>query len=111
MTKTPSKKKPEKKNSNDLDFKAELRVNEGANVAVLHSEPFKKELSWLEFDLDTKRLTFVMDDGDMRDFGIMIPDQYARDMQNAHQVLMVQTDEKTDEPMSGQYFPLIIHRA
>jgi len=112
MTAKSSKKRPSRKEGgNDAEFEAELVVNEGANVAVFHKTPFEQDLSWLEFDLDTKRLTFVLADGDVRNFGILIPDDFSRDMQNAHQVLMVHKDEKTDEPLSGQYFPLIIHRA
>jgi hypothetical protein len=31
-------------------------------------------------------------------------------MQNAFQVMMVQMDEETGQPVSGDYFPLIVHR-
>ncbi len=94
----------------DPGFKIDLVVNEGAKVAVFHNKPFKKPLSWLEFNLGTKQLDFVMDDGDIRNFGTKIPEDFATDMQNAHVVLMVLMDEETKEPDSGQYFPLIIHR-
>jgi len=94
----------------DPDFKVDLVVNEGAKVAVFHNKPFNKSLSWLEFNLDTRHLDFIMDDGDIRNFGTEVPEDFAKDMQNAHMVLMVLMDEEKKEPDSGQYFPLIIHR-
>lgn len=94
----------------DQEFKIDLVVNEGAKVAVFHNKPFRKDLSWLEFDLDDSRLDFVMDDGDIRNFGVSVPRNFSREMQNAHQVLMVLMDEKAGEPLNGGYFPLIIHR-
>lgn len=104
------KEKPVASEVDDKGFKVELVVNEGAKVAVFHNKPFRKKLSWLEFDLDSRDLSFVMNDGDMRNFGVKVPEDFARDMQNAYQVLMVHKDEKTGEPLSGDYFPIIIHR-
>ncbi len=94
----------------DPSFKIDIVVNEGAKVAVFHNKPFRKDLSWLEFDLDESRLEFVMEDGDLRNFGTPIPKHFAKEMQNAHQVLMVLMDEDAGEPVAGGYFPLIIHR-
>lgn len=93
-----------------LDLKAELIVNDRAEAMVLHDKPFDKELSWLEYDLDTSRLEFIMEDGDVRDFGLPVDPQLAKYMQNAHQVLMVLVDEKTKEHEEEGYLPLIIHR-
>src|SRR5690606_16966804 len=94
----------------DPNFKVDLVVNEGAKVAVFHNKPFQRPLSWLEFNLGTRDLDFIMDDGDIRNFGTKVPEPFARDMQNAYQVLMVLMDEETGEPDSSQWFPLIIHR-
>ncbi|PJB69971.1 MAG: hypothetical protein CO093_09120 [Alphaproteobacteria bacterium CG_4_9_14_3_um_filter_47_13] len=105
---TPSKSKYNE--VGDPDFKVDLVVNEGAKVAVFHNKPFQSDLSWLEFNLDTRSLDFIMDDGDVRNFGTTVPEEFAKDMQNAHVVLMVLMNEKTKDPDSGQYFPLIIHR-
>lgn len=94
----------------NVDFRVDLVINDKAEVFVFHALPFKKRLSWLEFNLDNKNLDFIMNDGDVRNFGAKVEDHFAKHMQNAFQVMMVQLDEKTGEPMSGQYFPLIIHR-
>lgn len=95
----------------DGDMKVELVVNDRAEAAVLHNKPFTKKLSWLEFDLDSNRLDFVMNDGDIRNFGIPVHPNLAKYMQNAFQVLMVEVDEKTGNRDKEHYMPLIIHRA
>lgn len=95
---------------NDPDFKVDLVINDTAEVYVFHNKPFRKKLSWLEFDLGTNNLDFVMNDGDVRNFGAKVPGHLARHMQNAYQVMMVLMDEKSGQPVSGDYFPLIIHR-
>lgn len=94
----------------DPTFKVDIVVNDIGKVAVYHSKPFRKKLAWLEFDLETCRMAFIMDDGDARDFGTPVPGTLAKNMQNAHQVLMVLLDE-AGQPKVGQYYPLIVHRA
>ena len=95
----------------DEDVEVELVVNERAEAMIMHSKPFSKKLSWLEDDLDTNKLDLIMNDGDIRDFGIPVHPNLAKYLQNAFQVLMVLMDEKTGEPEEGDYFPLIIHRS
>jgi hypothetical protein len=94
----------------DPDFKINLAVNNEARVLVFHNRHFRKKLSWLEFDLNRNRLDFVMNDGDVRNFGIPVAPDMAKYMQNAFQVMMVLMNEETGEPEGGNYFPLIIHR-
>jgi len=95
----------------DMDMKVEFLVNDRAEATVLHDKPFSKKLSWLEYDLDSSKLEFILEDGDVRNFGIPVHPKLAKYMQNAYQVLMIQMDEKTGEPLDGGYYPLIIHRA
>ncbi len=102
---------PDTKKVQKVDFKVELVVNDTAEVSLFHSKPFNKPLSWVEFDLGTNNLDFILDDGDVRNFGLKVPEKLAKHMQNAFQVMMVQMDADTGKPVSGQYFPLIIHRA
>jgi len=92
------------------DVKLELVVNEKAEAFVFHNKAFRKRLSWLEYDLDGSRLDFIMNDGDIRNFGIAVDPRLSKHLQNAFQVLLVQMDEKTGQPVEGEYFPLIIHR-
>lgn len=95
----------------DPNFKIDLIINDTAEVYVFHNKPFTKKLSWLEFDLDDSRLDFIMNDGDLRNFGAKVPEHLSKHMHNAYQVMMVLMDEETGQPKSGGYFPLIVHRA
>ena len=88
----------------------EVAVNEDAQVFVLYNKPIKSPISWLEFDLGTNRLEFVTDEGEQKYIGLPIHPSLAKNMQNAHQVLMVLTDEATGEALEGEYLPLILHR-
>jgi len=92
-------------------MKVELIVNEVAEAFVYHDGPFKKDLSWLEYDLDSHRLDFIMDDGDMRNFGIPVNPQLEKYLQNSFQVLVVQMDMLEKKEVTKNYYPLIIHRA
>lgn len=95
----------------DPDFKMNLAINDQANVLVFHTKQFRKKLSWLEFDLNTNKLDFVLNDGDVRNFGILVDPALKKYMQNSFQVLMVLTNPTTGEAIEGNYFPLVIHRA
>ena len=93
-----------------VNFKVDLVVNDTAEVYVFHSKPFDRQLAWLEFNMDTNDLDFIMDDGAVRSFGTKVPDHLSKHMDNAFQVMMVQMDEESGQPVSGDYFPLIIHK-
>ncbi len=94
----------------DPEFKINLVINEGAKIAVFHNKPFRTKIAWLEYDLDEDRLEFVLGDGKIRNFGGKMPSEYQKAMQNAHQILIVQMNEETGEPIGGNYYPLILHK-
>ena len=87
----------------------EVAIKEDNRVVLFYDRPFKKEISWFEFDLRTNKLDFVIDNGDVRDLGLPLSKDVAKYMQNTHQILMVVIDFKTGEAQEGSYVPLIIH--
>jgi len=89
----------------------EVAIKEDGRVVLFHNKLFKNELSWLEFDLSTNELDFVLDDGEIRDLGLPLKQEVAKHMQNSHQILMVLLDDKTGEAKEGNYIPLIIHQS
>lgn len=95
----------------EQEMKVELVINDRAEAFIFHNKPFKRQVSWIEYDLDTNKLDFVMNDGDTRNFGLLVKRDMSKYLQNAFQILVVLTDDKTGEPVEGEYFPLIIHRA
>ena len=88
----------------------EVAIGDDGRVVVFHSHPFKKDISWFEFDLETNKLDFVLDNGDIRDIGLPLSQDVAKHMQNSHQILMVLMDLETGQAKEGNYVPLMIHR-
>lgn len=111
---------PEKQFGNVLDFvnnpegsgkfQLEISVMKDGKVAVFHNKPFKKEVSWLEYDISANRLDFVMDDGDVRNIGFPVKPSIAKNMQNTHQILMILLDHETGKALEGFYIPLMLHK-
>ena len=93
---------------NDLDI--EVGVNEAGRVVVFHNRVFKNDIAWFEFDLETRKLDFILDDGAIRDIGLPLDPQITKYMHNAHQILMVLVDAETKDHKEGHYVPLIIHK-
>jgi hypothetical protein len=100
---------------NDVDennhLEIEVAIKEDGKVVVFHNRTFKKEIAWFEFDLETNKLDFVLDDGDIRDVGVSLHDAVAKHMQNSHQILTVFLDNDSGDAVEGNYIPLIIHRS
>lgn len=94
----------------DPGFKIDLVINDVAEVYMFFNRPFPADISWLEFDMNAGNLDIVMEGGDRRNFGAKVPEKFARHIQNAFQVMMVQVDEETGKPIAGDYFPLFIHK-
>ncbi len=88
----------------------EVAIKEDGKVVLFHNKPFKNELSWLEFNLGTNELDFILDNGEIRDVGLPLTQNVAKHMQNSHQVLMVLLDDDTGEAKEGNYIPLMIHQ-
>ena len=93
---------------NHLDI--EVAVNELGKVVIFHNRVFKNDIGWFEFELATNRLNFIMDDGEIRDAGMALTPQMAKNMHNSHQILMVLIDPETGDAKEGHYVPLIIHQ-
>ncbi len=97
--------------TDDNPLNIEVAINEDGRVILFHDKVFKNDLSWLEFDLGTNELDFILDGGLMRNFGMPLDHSVAKHMQNTHQVLTVLLDEKTGNAKEGHYIPLIIHQS
>lgn len=92
---------------NPLDL--EVGIREDGSVVVFHDKPFKTALSWFEYDVETSKLDFIFDDGEMRDIGLPLAPSIGKHMQNSHQILTIWMDDKTGDAKQGDFIPLIIH--
>lgn len=88
----------------------EVAVMDDGKVVVFHSHPFKNDLSWMEFDLTSRKLDFVLDDGAIRDIGLPLNPDVTKHMQNTYQVLTVLMNPESGDATEGSYIPLIIHQ-
>ncbi|MCD8525662.1 MAG: hypothetical protein LRY62_00350 [Alphaproteobacteria bacterium] len=96
------------KGTGDLDI--EVAIREDGKVAIFHDKPFKRELSWIEYDMQAGQLHFIMENGDLRIMGLSVRPELKKNMQNTHQILMVLMDTETGQAKEGGYIPLIIHQ-
>ncbi len=97
--------------TDDSPLELQVSVKEDGRCVVFHDKPFKDDVSWFEFNLETNKLDFILEDGNVRDVGMPLKRTIAKHMQNSHQILMVLMDNETGEPKEGRYIPLIIHRS
>lgn len=89
----------------------DLVVNEDNKVSIFHNRPFAKKLGWLEYMLKVGKLTFVFEDGEMQDLGLQVPANMDKLMHNAQQVLVVEMEDDTGEPVKGMFYPIILQEA
>ncbi len=94
----------------DSPLKVEVAINDDGRVILFHNKVFRNDLSWLEFDLGTSELDFILDGGIVRDFGMPLDRSVSKHMHNSHQILTVLLDEETGDAKEGQYIPLILHK-
>ena len=88
----------------------EISIKASGKVILFHSHPLKQPLAWFEFHLENNSLIAFIDNGDSRDAGLPLPQNVAKHMHNAHQILTVEMDPKTGDAKQGDYIPLIIHK-
>jgi hypothetical protein len=93
----------------EMDMEVHCVIGDGPSIWIFHDKPFSKILSWIEYDLTTSRLDFVLEDGDIRNFGIPIDRMFGAHMQNVHTIPVVLRNN--DDMLAGDNYPLIVHRA
>ena len=93
----------------DLDMEVDIYVHEMGDINIFHTKKFQKDLSWIEYDLNEARIDFIMEDGDLRNFGIPVDASVGPYLQNTHLISVVFRDELT--AIEEQFIPLIVHGA
>jgi hypothetical protein len=103
-----SRARPLARTATEVDkIRIELVVNDRGECMIFHNGPFPYELVKLTYDPETGRIDFFIPGGFKRDFGIPVhPDLRKYFENNIGRILVVLTDNKTGEPIEGQYYPL-----
>lgn len=94
----------------DMRFDMEVSIKQSGRVIVFHSHAFTESVAFIEYDLSTCKMAFMMEDGARLDVGIALNESVAAHMHNAHQILMVLLDPETGEAKRGAYVPVILLR-
>lgn len=93
---------------NDNAVNVRLVIGDSGSAYVVYDRPFNKIMSWFEYDLDKNSLEFVMEDGEVRNFGIPVSREVGKYLQNTQIISFVHmTDDRINDASD---FPLIIHR-
>jgi len=93
----------------DMDMRVRCVLDEDGMVWIFHDRPFSKTLSWIEYDLQTSRVDFILEDGDIRNFGIPVDPRFGRYLQNMQSISVVL--KKDGRIVDGETYPLILHTA
>ena len=91
----------------DMEMAVNICVDDPQHVYVFHDQPFKHELSWIEYDVTSGKIDFIMEDGDLRNFGIAVERNIGKYLQNNHVVCVAYTDFKN--VISDIVLPLVTH--
>jgi hypothetical protein len=73
-------------NNNTLQF----LVNERGEALVLHKGPLQHLYSWLQYDRYTETIQFVTDEGDIQEFGAILPELIKRALPKTHFVTLIE---------------------
>lgn len=95
--------------SDAMDMDIYCLIGDGPTLCIFHTKPFTKTLSWIEYDIESSRLDFVLEDGDIRNFGIEIDRKFAAYIKNTFTVPVVL--RQNGRAVDGYEYPLIQHAA
>lgn len=88
--------------------KLDLYVSETADIFIFHTHPFDDEVSWVEYDMEKGDLNLIQADGDIRNFGVRVPNEFSAYVQNTYSVNLVLV--KNNEAVDTVEVPLIMHQ-
>jgi hypothetical protein len=86
-------------------------VTNDVEVCVMHDRPFAKTLSWVEYDIASSRLDLIMEDGDIRNFGIPVAPHLKAYFMNTQTVYVIQLNLEDHAAEATLELPLIVHNA
>lgn len=91
----------------DEAVNVEIVIGQSGAPYVIYDRPFNKPLSWFEYDTASRRLEFVMEDGELRNFGVPVLPDIAQHLIYSHTLTFALIAD--NELMDAQELPLIVH--
>lgn len=102
-----SRSEPTSPTHPDMDMEVYYTIHDDGDFFIIHDRPFHQELSWVEYDIKTSTIDFIMDDGQMRNFGLPVHPQFGAKLQNTQLIAVVLM--RDGKAISGEDYPLIMH--
>jgi hypothetical protein len=99
---------PQLKNEPSEDIEAFLLLDNPNDAYIFHEKEFGGNLSWIEYDLESGRLDFVMEDGHLKNYGMPVPKDMGAYLQNIHFICVAH--KNAGIVLSEVDLPLITHR-
>lgn len=93
----------------DMDIALYYALGDDGLIWLFHDKPFSKTLSWIEYDTNISRIDFILEDGDIRNYGIPIDPSYAPYLKNMHTIPVILRED--EDILDAEYYPLILHSA
>lgn len=90
-------------------MKIDVAINKDDMVWVLHNRPFPDYLEWIEFDRDSKIMTFITAGGKLQDLGVPIHPPMDEKLARADSVFVMLVQEGEVRDMGK--LPLIVQQS
>lgn len=86
----------------------DIVINDEGKVWIMHKQPLKKRLLWVEYDQDMKKITLVTKGGIVQDLGMQINDTIAKYLRKATSLYIMSASKETKRSFSIS--PLAVRR-
>lgn len=78
----------------NLYQRVSILVQKTGELVILHTEPFRELLAWVDFDIDTGRIVLVSRFGRLYDTGIPVPDSKKEMVAKAGKAYVIWMEEE-----------------
>ena len=83
-------------------------IHDDGTPFIIHDTKFIGGLSWLEYDLQTGRMDYINESGDIHNFGLTVDSEFGQIIQNKQSIAAVYMVD--GQAIEANEIPLIQHR-
>lgn len=89
------------------DIEAFLILHDPQNAYVFHELSFETPIEWIEYDVQTRQLDFILTAGRVENFGIPVERNIHHYLQNISEICVAQKDGAL--VLNEYIVPLVVH--
>jgi len=75
------------------DIGAFIVLHDEYHAFIFHEEPFQSSVEWVEFDVKSGQIDFILSEGRLENFGIAVPDDIGRYLKNMDKISIALKDD------------------